>query len=220
MKQLNPVQRLAKAGPSGWLIGLIVCGLAVSACRGNKSSSPPVHPQLNMDFQQKYTAQDRNAWFADNRSARPPVKGTVARGQLMADSAMHFGRGDDGRLLDRLPKDLELHEGLLARGEARYNIYCSICHEKSGGGNGVITQRGLLVAPPAFTDPRLQAMPLGYFFDVITNGKGTMKSYAAQVSVEDRWAIAAWVRTLQIAGRARLADVPSQHRSGLKRGTP
>jgi mono/diheme cytochrome c family protein len=135
------------------------------------------------------------------RAQRMPVQGTVAVGQLKDDDEYHRGRGADGRLFDRLPAGVKLSEQLLARGEQRYNIYCQPCHDYAGEGKGVATRRGggFKVAPASFHDPRIRAMPLAYFVDVINNGKGTMLPYAAQIPIEDRWAIAAWVRTLQVA---------------------
>jgi mono/diheme cytochrome c family protein len=135
------------------------------------------------------------------RANRMPVPGTVAVGHLKDDDEYYRGRGPDGRLFDRLPAGVKLTPQLLARGEERYNIYCQPCHDATGEGKGVATRRGggFKVAPGNFHDPRLRAMPLAYFVDVINNGKGTMLSYAAQIPIEDRWAIAAWARTLQVA---------------------
>lgn len=135
------------------------------------------------------------------RANRLPPAGTVAVGQLKDDDEYHRGRGPDGRLFDRLPAGVKLTPELLARGEERYNIYCQPCHDNTGEGKGVATRRGggFKVAPANFNDPRLRAMPLAYFVEVINNGKGTMLPYAAQIPIEDRWAIAAWARTLQVA---------------------
>lgn len=202
----------------------LLATLALSAgCRGNKSKDPPIHPNWNMDDQQYFQAQEDNDWFPDKRAQRPLVAGTVARGLLKADDHMFRGRGPDGRLVDELPPSIPLTEDLLARGEQRYDIYCAPCHEKSGLGNGIIAQPGrfqggLLVKPPSYADPRLQAMPLGYFFDVITHGKNTMRPYAAQISVADRWAIAAWVRVLQVSQRATKADIPADEMGKLNSG--
>jgi mono/diheme cytochrome c family protein len=180
------------------LIGL---GLSLVACRGNKSSEPPVHLIQNMDFQQSYKPQEANPWFLDGRSTRPLPSNVVAHGNLKADKALHEGRGENGRLLDGLPSGIDLNESLLARGEARYNIYCAPCHAKSGYGDGIVVARGLKVPPPSYHTANLKAMPLGYFYEVITKGKGTMMPYAAQMSQN-----------------AQLSDVPDHERQNLEGG--
>jgi mono/diheme cytochrome c family protein len=185
---------------------------ALAGCQGRRSELPPVHIIQNMDFQARFDAQEENPFFRDRDCAktladcygmadRLPVPGTVAVGQLKDDDEFYRGRGADGRLFDRLPAGVKLDEQLLARGEQRYNIYCQPCHDYTGGGKGIATLRGggFKVAPANLHDPRLRAMPLAYFFDVITNGKGTMLPYAAQIPEQDRWAITAWVRALQTA---------------------
>lgn len=194
-------------------LALAALALTTVACQGNRSELPPVHLIQNMDFQARFDAQEQNDFFHDVDCAkaknhdcfgmadRLPVPGTVAVGQLKDDDELHRGRGGDGRLFDRLPSSITLSPELLARGEERYNIYCQPCHDYNGGGQGIATLRGggFKVAPANLHDPRLRAMPLAYFFDVITNGKGTMLPYAAQIPAKDRWAITAWVRTLQVA---------------------
>ncbi|MCB9734125.1 MAG: cytochrome c [Deltaproteobacteria bacterium] len=195
---------------------LLVLASAGAGCRGNKSAEPPIHPNWNMDDQSYFQGQEDNDWFPDHRAMRPPVAGAVAQGQLHDDDAYYRGRGADGRLVDGLPDGVELTQALLDRGHARFNIYCAPCHEKSGYGHGVIIQRGFAVPPPSYHEPRLQAMPLGYIFDVISHGKGTMRPYAVQVPVADRWAIAAWVRVLQVSQRATVADVPADVMTQLK----
>lgn len=200
------------------MVALLALASAGAGCRGNKSADPPIHPNWNMDDQSYYQAQEDNDWFPDRRAMRPAVVGAVARGALHADDAYYRGRGPDGRLLDGLPEGVELTEALLDRGEQRYDIFCAPCHEKSGHGHGVIIQRGFAVPPPSYSDPRLEAMPLGYFFDVISHGKGTMRPYAVQVPVADRWAIAAWVRVLQVSQRATVADVPADVLNQLQSG--
>lgn len=154
------------------------------------------------------------------RAMRVPPQGTVARlmdisreqdpdlrktgdPYLQADDHYYRGRGMDGRLVDSLPRQISLKQNefvaFVERGEERYNIYCQPCHDQTGGGEGIATRRGggFKVQPATFHTDNLRAMPLGYFFDVITNGKGTMLPYASQIPVRDRWAIAVWVRTLQ-----------------------
>lgn len=202
--------------PAAVAVAMVVAA-ALGGCRGNKSAAPPVHLVSNMDFQQKYSAQEPNPWFHDGSAARERVEGTVPRTQtgaggedlLRADDHLYRARGADGRLVDALPPSIQLDEALLARGQARFDIFCVPCHDGMGTGKGIVAQRGLKVMPPSYHSDKIRAMPLGYFFDVISEGKGTMLSYAAQIpDVQDRWAIAAWVRTLQVSQTARLADVP------------
>ena len=187
-------------------------------CRGNKSSEPPVHLNPNMDFQQRFEMQERNDFFADHRAMRPPVDGTVARTRelqpddiyLEADSVYYQGRGPDGRLVDALPRQVTLSRGLLQRGQDRFDIHCAPCHAAAGTGDGLILQRGFTLRPRSYHDPNVRAMPLAYFFDVATRGRLTMRSYAAQVPVADRWAIAAYIRVLQASQSATLADLPPE----------
>lgn len=185
---------------------LAVIGLAglLTGCWGNRSEDPPVHIIWNMDFQDKWDPQERTEFFPDGRAMRPPVEGTVARGQLKDDDLLWRGRGYDGRLADQLPESIKLDAKLLERGRERYDIYCAPCHDESGQGRGIATQRGggFKVAPANLHQERLLPMPLGYIYEVIANGKmPNMLPYAAQIPVEDRWAIAVWVRVLQIHGK-------------------
>lgn len=188
-------------------LGVAAMATVLTGCWGNRSEKPPVHIIWNMDFQDKWDAQEpapEGSIFADGRAARPPVEGTVARGFLKDDDLLWRGRGFDGRYSDELPESIEVDEALLARGEERYNIYCAPCHDDSGTGKGPVTLRGggFKVAPANLHQARLLPMPLGYFYDIITNGKmPNMLPYKAQIPVEDRWAIAVWVRALQIHGK-------------------
>lgn len=187
---------------------MVGIGALATACQGSPFVDPPIHIIPNMDYQQYYEAQERSEFFADGRTMREPVEGTVARGHLKADDHLWRGRGLDGRLVDELPPTIEYGPELLERGEERYHIYCSPCHDEVGTGHGVVTTRGggFQVQPANLHAERLKPMPLGHFYDVITNGKGTMLPYAAQIPVEDRWAIAVWVRTLQIHGENKGYD--------------
>jgi len=186
------------------ITGLALAALALTGCWGNRSEKPPVHIVWNMDFQDKWDPQEPSEFFADKRAQRPEVPGTVARGFLKDDDLLWRGRDFDGRFADRLPDGMTLDAALLERGRERYDIYCAVCHDQSGRGLGPATLRGggFKVAPANLHQERLVPMPLGYFYDVITNGKmPNMFPYAAQIPVNDRWAIAAWVRALQIHGK-------------------
>lgn len=149
----------------------------------------------DMHDQPRYEPLEASTFFADGRSARPWVEGTIARGYLQEDELMFTGRVN-GALSNQLP--MPLSRSLLERGHERYEIFCTPCHARSGNGRGMVVQRGF---PPAasFHDSRLREQPLGYYFDVVTNGFGRMKSYKAQISAADRWAIAAYIRVLQLS---------------------
>lgn len=184
-------------------LGVLATLAFAFGCQGAPHESRPIHLNPNMDWQQKFEAQERNDYFYDQRAMRKPVEGTVARGYLKDDIHLWEGRDYSGKLVDELPAQMEVDEELLARGEERYNIYCAPCHSRDGNGKGPVSVRGggFAVKPPGFHTERLRAMPLGYFYDVIRNGRGTMLPYKAQVPVEDRWAIVAWIRALQLTGK-------------------
>jgi mono/diheme cytochrome c family protein len=171
--------------------------------------------RLDMHVQPKYKPYVPSTFFDDGRSERPVVPGTVARGQLRTDELLYTGKLN-GVLADSFP--FPIKQGALERGRERYNIYCSPCHDYTGGGRGMIVQRGL-PAPPSYHIDRLRTAPVGHFFDVMTNGLGRMYSYAARVSPEDRWKIAAYVRALQLSQHAAVADVPESERPKLQEQT-
>jgi mono/diheme cytochrome c family protein len=165
-----------------------------------------------MHDQPRYKPFAKSDFFADQqRSARPRVPGTVARGQLHEDATLDTGKVGTA-FVPAVPVPIDLP--LLQRGEERYRIYCAPCHGQVGRGDGMIVKRGYR-PPPSFHIDRLRAEPAGYYFDVITNGFGAMPDYAAQVGVQDRWAIVAYVRALQLSQNAALADVPAERRAEL-----
>jgi hypothetical protein len=169
---------------------LAVLGLA--GCRQDMHDQPRFKPLAKSDF------------YTDLRSARPPVEGTVARGQLHEDRYFYTGKlGDNAGDSMPFPVNLEV----LERGRERYNIYCAPCHSRLGDGNGVVPSRGFPRKPPSFHDPRLRQAPLGYLFDVMTSGFGIMPSYAAQIPARDRWSIVAYIRALQLSQNATRSDV-------------
>jgi mono/diheme cytochrome c family protein len=166
--------------------------LALAACRQDMQDQPRFKPLAESDF------------YADLRSARPPVEGTVARGQLHEDAYFYTGKiGNNPG--DYMP--FPVTEDVLARGRERFNIYCAPCHSRLGDGNGMIVQRGLR-PPPSYHTERLRKAPLGYFFDVMTNGFGAMQDYASQIPPRDRWTIVAYIRALQLSQDASMSDVP------------
>ncbi len=162
--------------------------------------------------QPKYEPFEASAFFRDGRSARPRVVGTVARGQLRIDE--HFYTGRVGQeLVTTFP--FPVTREVLARGQERYDIFCTPCHDRAGAGQGMVVKRGFR-APPSLHIDRLRAESVGHFFDVITNGNGAMYSYASRIAPEDRWAIVAYIRALQLSQHAGLEDVPAEVRRQLE----
>jgi mono/diheme cytochrome c family protein len=166
----------------------------------------------DMHDQAKYKPLAKSEFFADGRSARPVVAGSVARGQLRLDDQLYTGRMN-GQYATTYPFPID--RTVLQRGQERFNIFCAPCHDQLGYGQGMIVQRGFR-PPPSFHDQRLRDAAPGLVFDVITNGFGTMWSYAERVSPEDRWAIAAYIRVLQLSQNARIADVPESDRNKIE----
>jgi len=179
---------------------VVLAATALAACRQDMHDQP------------KYIPLRESTFFGDKRSARPVVAGTVARGQLREDALLYTGKidGADATILP-FPAD----EALLRRGRERFDIFCSPCHARTGEGDGMIVRRGYR-HPPSLHDDRLRNAPIGHFFDVMTNGFGAMPDYAAQVPPEDRWAIAAYIRALQLSAHASIADVPPADRARLE----
>ena len=166
----------------------------------------------DMHDQPKYRPLRGSEMFADKRSARPLVEGTVARGTLREDAAFYTGKTADG-FVSEIP--VKVTAELLARGQSQYQVFCAPCHGRTGRGDGMIVQRGFK-KPSSYHVDRLRQMPIGYFYDVISIGFGAMSDYAAQVPPQDRWAIAAYVRTLQLSQQAPVADVPEDKRALLE----
>jgi cytochrome c553 len=171
--------------------------------------------RLDMHIQPKYLPYDPSNFFDDGRSERQPVPGTVARGHLRLDELLNTGK-ENGVLSNRFP--FPITHADLERGRERFNIYCTPCHDYTGSGRGMIVQRGF-PSPPSYHIDRLRNAPAGHFFDVMTNGFGSMYSYASRVSPEDRWRIAAYIRALQLAQHASITDVPQSERGQLAEPT-
>ena len=162
--------------------------------------------RLDMHLQPRENPLSRSEFFPDHRSERPPVEGTVARGELHEDAYFYTGKiGNNPGDVMPFPVTKEV----LDRGRERYNIFCAPCHSRIGDGNGFVPSRGFSRKPPSFHDERLEKVPVGYFFDVITNGFGIMPDYASQIPTQDRWDIIAYVRALQLSQHATVADVPA-----------
>jgi mono/diheme cytochrome c family protein len=188
----------AYSAASAFLV--VVAALAGAGCRQDMHDQP------------KYVPLRQSAFFNDARSARPVIEGTVARGQLHDDELMYTGKmnGEDAAVFP-----MRVDAQVMARGQERFNIYCSPCHGRTGLGDGMVVRRGYR-RPPSFHQDRLRNAPVGHFFDVMTNGFGAMPDYAAQIKAEDRWAIIAYVRALQLSEHATPADVPAADRSAIQ----
>jgi mono/diheme cytochrome c family protein len=180
------------------LIGL--AAVALAGCRQDMHDNP------------RYEPLEASTFFADGRASRTFVANTVARGTLREDSHLYQGRVN-GQLATTFPMPVTAQT--MARGQERFNVFCAPCHGRTGTGNGMVVQRGFR-APPSYSEARLRNAPIGYFFDVMTNGFGAMQDYAAQIPVQDRWAIAAYIRALQLSEHATLADVPAASRGALR----
>jgi hypothetical protein len=158
-----------------------------------------------MQDQPRTFPQRGSTLFADGRSVRPQVEHTVARGQLYEGDYFYTGL-INGKEADMMPFPVTMQ--VLARGQERFNVYCTPCHSRVGNGAGMIVQRGYKPAGNLH-DPKRMAEPLSHYFYVMTNGYGAMPDYKAQVAPEDRWAIAAYIRALQLSQAATVADVPA-----------
>jgi len=193
---------------------VVVTVVSVAGFRGSLSRRPPLEVFPDMKRQPKLRPQKPNAFFADQKSSRLPVPGTLARGVAFEDVPVNTGRiTGTTNFVETNPVPITAE--LLARGRERYTIYCSPCHSAAGDGNGITTKYGMLRAAN-YHDPRLVRMPDGEIFNTITQGKGLMSSYASQVSGPDRWAIIAYIRVLERARLGNLDDVPAEIRPTLK----
>jgi mono/diheme cytochrome c family protein len=206
------------------MVALAVLGFVTGCDRLDMYDQPRYKPLAACDF------------FADGLSARPRVAGTIAQGELHENEPFYTGK-EAGLLVSRIPQaayraerddsrpsdqpmdqteSTALLHALLKRGRERFDIHCSVCHGRTGDGNGMIVRRGF-PKPPSMHIERLRNAPAGYLFDVATNGLGAMPSYAGRIDVGDRWAIVAYIRALQLSQNARIGDVPDDQRQALSR---
>jgi hypothetical protein len=185
---------------------LLLAFVALAGCTDTgiehgMENQPKVKPMAESDF------------FPDGRGARPQVPGTVARGHLQSDVLFYTGKVH-GRYADVFP--FPVTREVLERGHERYDIFCAVCHDRVGTGNGMIVRRGFS-HPPSYHTERLRDAPVGHFFDVITNGYGAMYSYNDRIPVNDRWAIIAYIRALQFSQHAALTDLPEKDRADVEK---
>jgi len=191
--------------------------------RHTKSDQPHWHIFADMDFQFKAKAQTKVELdeFADDRGTRAHVDGTVARGELRADD--HFFRGiAGGAWATELPRQVEASDETLARGRQKFDTYCAPCHGASGFGNGLVNLRAEQLGSPKWVTPSslhqeyVVKLPHGQLFNTITNGVRSMRGYASQIEVADRWAIVLYVRALQRSQKTNIDDVPPDARNQLR----
>ena len=186
------------------LIGLLFCLGVLAGCR------------LDMRDQPRYEPLEESTFFPDRASARPRVADTVARNQPVLDDQLHTGRVN-GQVADSFPFTVTV--AVLERGQERYNIFCAPCHGLLGDGKGVITEYGMPV-PASFHDPDLRAEAAGYYFTIITDGTRVMPSYASRIRPEDRWAIIAYIRALQVSQHTEATQLPADELPQLEQTTP
>jgi len=184
---------------AGRLMSASALLLTLAACRQDMHDQPKYRGLRGSDF------------FENGQSARPLIANTVARGHLNEDTLRVTGK--DGQN-DTTVFPFPVTDQVMARGQERFNIYCSPCHGRTGAGDGMIVRRGFR-RPPMLTEERLRNAPVGHFYDVITNGFGAMPDYQSQVPTDDRWAIVAYVRALQLSAYAPLEAVPAGERGRL-----
>jgi mono/diheme cytochrome c family protein len=186
-----------------FVAGCFAAGLLMAGCRQDMHDQPKFKPYAKSDF------------FADQRSERPLLDGTIARGQLREDEALYTGKLG-GKPVEAFPFPVDA--AVMDRGRERFDIFCSPCHGRTGAGDGMIVRRGYR-KPPTFHQDRLRQAAPGYVFDVITNGFGAMPDYAQQIPVRDRWAIVAYLKALQFSQHATIDAVPAGARGALE-GAP
>ncbi len=202
--------------------------IIAAQARSKPSPNLPINMIQDMDLQAKFKAQSVNDLFADGRSQRPQIAGTVARGESYLDT--HFNEGVvNGEWATVNPTQVPVTMASIARGQERFNIYCTPCHGYSGAGNGTVNQRALelvsnvegpvngtvWVAAKSLHDATVSVQPVGQLFNTVTNGVRNMAGYGSQIPIEDRWAIVSYVRALQRSQNASINDVPADKRGGL-----
>ena len=223
-----------------YFLGIFILGsaavLALAGFRGQKGSLPPIEVFPDMDHQPKFQPQHVSHFFADGRAARKPVEGTVPlgfnlKGRYLQAAARnsglsagftnlpdYAGTGRIGAFYgDGIPPEmLKQSDRFIDRGEERYNINCAVCHGRTGAGNGVVQQIGAWATVANLLDDRIRSMPDGQIFSTITNGKNTMGAYGPQICLEDRWAIVAYLRSLQRSQSGSLSDLTPDQQSQLQ----
>ena len=223
--------------PPFWMIAALIILVVhtwiplalIARAHVSKSSEPRVHIIQDMDVQPRYGPQASSPVFADGRAMRQPIEGTVARGELNEDD--HYYRGfssvrnaETGKYditwFEGFPKPVTVDETFIRRGQQRYNIYCAVCHGLDGYGAGPVTRRSqeleTPINPTSLHAEAVLGRQEGHLFNTITNGIRNMAGYGQQIAVEDRWAIVAYIRALQLSQNAPLDAVPAEMRGKLR----
>lgn len=195
------------------LLAVVALGLLQSACSNFTTRQPPVWVWSDMKKQDKYKAQAESQFFADGRASRRPVEDAVSQELYVADTPRATGAEENGAYVARNP--LPLTKETLLRGQQRFNIYCAPCHDRTGTGRGVVPAKAVWVSGNLH-DPRMVNMVDGELFHIVTFGRRSMPGYRFQVTQDDRWAIVAYVRALQRASLATMADVPADMQEKVK----
>ena len=202
---MSSLDRLQSIGSRVLAAGAVIAAALMSASCTQK-----------MNVEPKYTPMAAGDFFRNGQSARPVVEGTVARGESHTDTLRYEGMVD-GTWADSFPFPVTAQ--VMQRGHERYDIFCSPCHGLLGDGQGMVVRRGLR-GPVSFHDQRFLKYPVGYFFAVITHGRGAMYPYASRIPVDDRWAIIAYIRALQLSQNASARDVPASQLAMLSESRP
>lgn len=220
------------------LILIVIAVYLLAGFRGEKTGRTPIQIFPDMKVQPRYDAQHESTFYADGRAARAMVPGTVPQGYVQP-GRYSTNNGNNARQLtgpagfsnaldyvntgrmgavwgDGIPRELDVTAALMERGRQRFTVNCAVCHGATGSGNGIVSQYGLNGVADLH-QARLRTMPDGQIFETITHGKGNMAPYGSNVTVEDRWAIIAYVRALQRSRNAKLDDVPADHRTDLEK---
>ena len=193
----------------------VVMVVAIAGKRGSLSRREPIEIFPDMNRQPKLRPQNTDAFFEDGKSSRMPIAGTIARGDHYEDLPVNTGRiPGTTNFIDIIP--VEVTAKLMARGQQRFTINCSPCHGAQADGNGITKKYGMAVVANLH-DKRIVELNDGEIFNTITYGKGLMGPYGPNVTVEDRWAIIAYLRALQLSQLGTVDDVPEQLRSTLKK---
>lgn len=208
-----------------WLF-VVVATVSILGFRSDKFRKPPVWVFPDMDIQAKYLPQGQNDFFPDERNDRPMVPGAVLRGynwdvKEVFDGEYQFakaenpsawtGKDESGAFVADIP--IEVTYDLVQMGQEKYQIFCMPCHGQNGDGAGITTKYGMLVT--SYHMDTIRSQPDGEIFNTITHGKNTMMPYGMKLNPEERWAVVAYVRALQLAHNATVDDVPEQYRKDL-----